>query len=758
MALSRRQFLKLAGGSGAGAAILAACRPATARLLVQSPAQIPEDLVLGVDNWYATRCAQCDSGCGLIVRVIEGRAKKVEGNPAHPVNAGKLCVRAHGAVQATYHPDRIRRPMKAIGDRSAGRFQEITWEEALDQLTSRLKQLKGANRGNAIVMATEPLSDSLRLIVSRFAAGLGQAAHAQFEPVDLVTLNTAVKRVFNADSVPHFDIANAKYVLSFGADFLMGWVSQVRHSLDYGEFRQGAGRQRGYLVHVDSRFSGTAANADEWVPVKPGAEGKLALAMAHVIVRDRLGDAQAASQLFGENPMAALQPYNPPQVSAATGVPADQIERIARSFAANQPGIAIGGGSAGAQTNGVFNLTAIYALNHLVGNVGKPGGVVLNPPAPLAGDLALKTAVPSGQYATTSFKDWQDLAGRMQRGEVQMLLVRNADLVHGLPAGLGVEDAIRDPAKLPFIVSFSSFLDDTTYYADLVLPSSLPMEDWGASVPNPAPGFQAMTFQQPVIRPFNDTRGFGDILLALAPDLGMEKDLPWQTHRDLLREEAQKLQQLKRGSIQGATFEAYWNDLLSKGAWADPGSKSASRIAVPKIDLTKPDPDAGASEADYPFALVPFPSVSLADGRNANLPWMQGTPDPITTGAWETWVEVNSLAAKEQGWKEGDMVSIESPNGRIEAAVYPNPALPRGVVAVPMGQGYKNYGRFANGRGANVFTVLAPALERETGSLAWAATRVKVAPTGRRIRIPKFEGSVIPVDYDHNVKITNGRA
>ena len=567
-----------------------------------------------------------------------GRVKKIEGNPKHPLNAGKLCVRGQGSVQALYHPDRIRRPLKPVGGRGSGNFQEITWEEALDTLVSRLGELKNAGSGDTVVVATDPVNGHLGMLLSRFTNAYG-AVYAPFEPVDQMVLRTAMERVFGTELIPDFDLENARYLLSFGADFLMGWVSQVRHSRGYGELRQGQGRERGTFVHVDSRFSGTAANADEWVPIKPGSEGKLALSIAYVIVREELGDGQAAEELFGPASLvSALEGYRPELVAEATGVSPQRIEGIAREFAANQPGIAIGGGPAGAHSNGLFNLTAIYALNHLVGNVGKPGGVIMNPAPPLDGGPMFRNGTAFARSPITPFSGWRELVGRMRSGGVNALLVRNANPVHGLPQSLDARGALE---RVPFIASLSSFLDDTTFMADLILPTHVPLEDWGDRAPNPGPGFQAIGFQQPVVRPFHETRGFGDLLLALAQELGLERDLPWGSFREVLREGAQKLQQLNRGSVSGASFEAYWNNLLQEGGWWDTNARSNAAVSVPRLDLSNPEPEFSGSEGAYPYALVPFPSISMTDGRGAHLPWMQATPDPITTAAWETWVEMN---------------------------------------------------------------------------------------------------------------------
>ena len=623
----------------------------------------------------------------------------------------------------------------------SGELLRYDWDEALDELTRNLGGLRERGASDTVTIITDPVGGHLGGVISTFAGAYG-ARHVPYEPMDQAALRMAMSRVFGQERMPEFDLKNTSYLLSFGADFLGGWLSQVRHSRGYGEFRQGD-RERGTFVQVDTRFSTTAANADTWVPVKPGAEGKLAASLAQVIISEGLG----RSASLGIAP-ATLEAFSPERVADSTGVSADRIRELARAFAddRNQPALAIGGGSAGAYTNGSFNLAAIYALNHLVGSVGSPGGVIFNPPPPPGGP-------PMASGESLAFSGWNSEVARMRKGDVNAVLVRNADPVFGSPATLDVAGALE---KVGFIASFSSFLDDTTLMADLVLPTSVPLEDWGDLPPDPGPGFQAIGLQQPVVRPFHDTRGFGDVILAVAQDLDLGSDLPWTSFREVLREGAQRLNQLNRGSVSGATFEEFWIDLVRLGGWWDEGQTSSDRIVLPEAPFTVPDAEFAGSPGDYPFTLVPFQSISLGDGRGAHLPWMQAVPDPITTTAWETWVEVNSRVADEQGLREGDIVAIESVAATIQAAVYPNPATPPEILGIPVGQGHKAFGRYAAGRGSNPLDIVDPRTDEQSGGLAWAATRVRMRPTGERIRIPKMENSVLAIDFDGTVaQITN---
>ena len=751
MKSTRRKFLKLLGGSAAGAVLFQACGVPEDELLVQAPLRMPEDMVTGLVNWYATVCRECSTGEGIVVRVMEGRAKKIEGNVDYPINRGKHSARCEAALQALYHPDRISAPLVRRGDRGAGQWDEISWTDAVSRLANELQKVRSKT---GIVMATDPVGGHLGMVVERFVSGLG-GRHVPYEPLERTTLRAAIKRVFNQDVMPDFDIERTNYLLSFGADFLNTWVSPVRYARGYGHFRQGD-RERGTLVHVDSRFSMTGANADELVFVKPGREGLLALSLAQVIISEELGDADAVEALTGGG-ATDLSGFAPEVVATQVGVAAERIRRIAHEFVENQPGLAIGGGSAAAHTNGLFNLTAIYSLNYLAGSVGREGGIVFNPPPVLSG-------VPVAP-AIASFADWQRLSAEMAQGQVEVLMLRGADPMYGIPGSVRLEAAIE---KLPLIVSFSGHMDDTTRIADLVLPESHSLEDWGSDLPDPGPGYQTVGFQQPVVRPFFESRGvhlgtksFPDVLLAVAQVLDLDLGLQGESFKDVIQAGGRELFQRGNGSVKALDFRSFWHGVLQRGGWWDTSARYAGTVPKPPQLPAADQPPwfdvPEGSDSFYPFYLAPFASTSLADGRGAWLPWLQATPDPITTVTWSTWVEINMKTAEKMSIKEGDIVKVVSPRGSIEALAYPHPGISPEVVAVPIGQGHEAGGRYAAGRGWNVLSILSPSADSDTGALAWAATRVRIVPTGRRASLPKFENSKPDLAVDegrHVIKIT----
>ena len=745
MKLTRRNFLAWAGLSAIGAVACDVIQEE--ELSLQSPRDLPEDLVKGRDNWYATLGRNATDGEGVIVRVMEGRAKKIQGNPRYPVNQGKQSVRSEAGLQALYHPDRIAGPMRRVGPRGSGEYKAIQWEpEALDILRREVRA-----RSQGMVLITEPLRGHLGMIADRFATSVG-GRHLGFESLDTTTYRAAVKGVFGQDRLPDFDIANANYIISFGADFLSTWGSSTRLSTAYGEFRQGEqrhdGGSRGYLVHVDPRFSMTAANADEWLPIRPGMEGYLALSLAYVILSEGLqAPGVDVDALTSGQGAAALEAYAPERIGGMLGIPegvhegkstAEKIRDLANNFSHHGPAIALGGDSAGAHSNGQFNLMAIYALNYLVGSVGSTGGVRFNPGSVL-GNLPATASV-------GNVRDWAGVANDIRNGATRLVMVHDANPVHGLPASLDFGSALdRDDL---FIVSFSSFMDETTVMADLILPDRVFLEDWGDDIPDPGPGYRVIGVQQPVVNPLSDLdpRSFGDLLLSTAQEMGQESELPWPTVEAALKESTETLFRSGRGtSQQAASAGELWNLMLQQGGWWD---ETATQSASPAPAGLLSNIAGQGSEPGYSgngdFYLLPFAHNTLLDGSLAHIPWMQGVPDPVTTVTWQTWVELNSHTADQMGLREGDVVSVATDSGSITGILYPNPALPPDVVAVPLGQGRRVGSDYATGgdvrESSNALDLLSANHVTENGALAWAGHRARVSGTGQSLKISKFEG------------------
>jgi len=249
--MDRRTFIKLTAITGTSAT-LASCGNPENNLIRFVP---EEELVPGVAEWKPGVCPMCASGCGLSVRVMEadvettkngqqgvvrmGVAKKLEGNSTHPVNEGGLCARGQAAIQITYHPDRITQPLKRSGTRGDGAFTMISWDQAIGELVSKLDALEGAGNQKQVAFITGGHRSHRQVLIETWLAKFGASPAVSFELFGNDVLRQANGLSFGQAQLPTFDLKNARYVISFGADFLGTWNSPVSQSMGYGHMRAG---------------------------------------------------------------------------------------------------------------------------------------------------------------------------------------------------------------------------------------------------------------------------------------------------------------------------------------------------------------------------------------------------------------------------------------------------------------------------------------------------------------------------------------
>ncbi len=716
--MKRRTFLQL-GGMTVASAFLAGCQGQNEKLI---PYLIPPDegVTPGKATYYASSCSGCPAGCGILVRVSEGRAKKIEGNPRHPVNRGRLCARGQAALQELYHPDRIQQPLRRSGPRGSGKFQKISWSEALDLLSDTLKELQQEPNTGSLALLTPQLTGSLATLTGVFMRSFGSTHHLAYELLAPDWLRLANRYSFGQPDLPFYDLAETRYLLSFGADFVENHLSPVQYGNAFGRMRQGRDTVRGHFTYIGGRMSLTGASADRWMPAKPGSEGVLALGLARLILAGSLHDKAALSNsgIRPEELLARLRNYDLQRVADATGLAKNSIVEVAREFATTRPSLAMAGESVAFQSNGLEAVRAIQLLNTLVGNLNRPGGVYPASADPSTGALLRKES---------SFSELLALIASMRAGKIKAALIKG-NPVHTVPPVTGFQEALD---TVPFIVSFATVLDDTALQAELILPDHAALESWGDVVP--LAGSRTMVYgtMQPVVTPLYDTRQFADVLLATASRLGgpLAAALPEESFVEYLKfSQAQRFSSEKEEDL-----ELLWVELLSGGGHfaPDQAPEKHYRWASSAVIADPPTPAFAGEANKFPLHLQVYPSTAFHDGRGAVLPWLQQLPDPMSTVVWGSWIEINPKTASSLGISQGDLVEVTSPRSslRLPAVVYPG--IRPDMVAIPLGQGHHGGGRYAKDRGVNPLTLLS-LLNGKEQLAAWNATRVRVTRISKK--------------------------
>lgn len=758
--LARRDFLKAAGVAAAGGAV-AGCRT-TGNLF---PMVVPDNRIIpGNPEHFATVCRECPAGCGMHIRVNDGRATKPEGNPLHPVNRGKLCMRGQSSVQGLYNPDRWRGPMLR---NARGQWTEISWTEALGRLREELTAARAAPGERAWLGRLE--TGAFDQLLRDWLAAFGFSAPLYYEEFAYESLREANRASFGQAVVPLYRFDRARCIVSFGAEFLETWISNVQFATDWAlGHSYGHTKTPAYFIDAGPRVSMTGANADEnWRP-RPGSEALLAFALAE----------RVAFHLGKPLPLPAGFPATsgrtPEQLAAETDVPADVVDRAAWRLTQAHPSLVLGPGYAQNSATAVTAHVLVNAMNDLLGNVG----------------ATVLPQTPHALGATATHAEVEAMLDRARSGGVRMLLLHHANPAYNLPGAFNTEAAL---AKIPFVVSFGWWRDETSKYAHLTLPDSYPLESWG----DYSPWAGVTGILQPAMRPVFNTRPTADVLLwqayaagpataarVLAP-LELKPGLAWAPDAAPLGSNWQESAILPSPDprafappTQARAFDAYlrrtwqlrlardgsaeeqeaaWRNLLMRGVHMTAAGQAAlgnepppARFAPPVGGAPLPTgnqpgvngdpppppqpPRAWALEPEFEgdgeYYLESFPTVQFFDGRQANRGWMQEIADPLSKLCWDNWVHVHP----DTGWKlrvaEGDILRLDSPFGHAEFPTHVDPYIRPDVLAIPLGQGHRDFGMFAVGASEAAQWLQTPRLDAGGGPIVFGV-KVRARHVGK---------------------------
>jgi anaerobic selenocysteine-containing dehydrogenase len=791
MRVNRREMLKMLGAATMGMAL-------PDELLHALP---KEGDWIPYEEYYSTGiCLQCPSGCGLRIRSVNHWPVKLEGIKDYPINQGRLCPKGQSGLQVLYDPDRIHHPLKRKGKRGEGSWEEISWEEGVGLVSQKLKILRQEGKPHRLMVVGGRYRGHMAELMARFMEAYGSPNHLGNPARGSEGILKGHFFTMGAKDFLSIHWEGVNYVLSFGASLLEASRPSLRNLWGYGALRRGRPGTRGKLVQIEPRFSVTASKADQWIPIYPGTDGVLALGIAHWIIKEKKYDQNFIDHYAfgfedwkdasGNTHMGfktlVLNEYSPKQVSSMTGIPEEIIIQIAQEFSSHRPCIAISGRGVGMQTNGTYSQMAIDSLNALVGSIDTPGGLLLQmrPPfqkwSPVQRDRIAEKGLSQPRIdgaGSMPFPFAEEipytLPERIQKGEpypAEVLFFYYTNPLFSFPEPETFRTALE---KVPFIVSFSPFMDETTMVSDLVLPDGTYFERWQDDHVEPGLGFPMFGLRSPAIeKPLHDVRNTGDVLIQIGKGLGgsVASSFPWNDFQEALKSAVRGVFLAKRGSIQAKDFDEFWNALVDRGGWWDPpyhfgewkkrfgtpsgkfefyslameqGLREASKKSSRGLDQilkelrieAKGDkvflphferPRSIGEEKEYPFHLIDYKLMTTAEGRGANQPFLQEIMGPHLKEKWSSWVEINPETAREMGIEDEDLIWVESKAGKVKAKARLFPGTDPKCIHIPYGQGHKAYGRWAKGRGINPNDLLVRDYDYLGGFVSYFSTRVKI--------------------------------
>ena len=761
MSIGRREILIGMGSAGAGLTLggLSHFFP------LDSPVTTL-DWSPGDVNYVPSTCLLCPSHCGILGRVVDDRLVRIDGNPLHPVSRGGLCPKGRAGVQMLLHPDRLTGPLERTGPAGSDEFTPISWDAAMERLLSKMHAPIERAEGTRVGISTGHVTGLMDDVMSRFLNAIGSPNMLREDYADGSA--EVISLMQGYASPPAYDLERSDLVVSFGAALSEAWWCMPQASVARDADPPDGPR----WLQVDTRLSRTAAAADSWYPVRPGTYGVLALGMMYIMLKEGLYDESwVRHQVSGYEDwtdekgrrMAGLQTLvlrhgRPDDVAERTGLSVERILELAKAFGNAERPIALWDQAVGWRAGGLADGLAIHALNALAGRLNRPGGVSVQRKFPLP-----SLSQPLSSVGT----EWPEL---------DVLFLYYSNPVASSPDQEKVRKAL---GEIPFVVSFSPFLDESARHADLILPDHTYLERWQDAPAPPSVPTPSWGLVQPIVPPLHNTRASGDVLIDLAHRLGgeTEKAFPWNSMESLVKERGYALGELDRGSVfvpevrrgelrelevrgwwipHGLSAAAFWKSLRESGGWFDPYVDDQTRTGASGLPSGKvalfpaearrrlaermpglvddilppairpPVAEEGVGN-DYPLQLLPYRLMTLASGGTTLFPWLLDSLGLLGESAWHGWVEINPQTASDLGLHEGQRVKAISAQGSFEARLRIYSGAQPGLVNAP-------YGLHAPARswGAmepfNPLTAVGAQRDPVSGHPDWYSTQIRLEP------------------------------
>ncbi len=792
MEFSRRNFIKFVAGGLGGT------------LLSPLPWKLIDDIAIWTQNWswvpvpergqfsfVNTVCTLCPGACGIQVRKVGSRAVKIEGRSDYPVNQGAVCPLGMAGLQVLYNEGiRWKAPMKRAGSRGSQKWKEISWDEAINTLATKIKGLR--DKGNPEKLAAVDGNQSrstMALLIKRLLNSIGSPNYLRMpREEDTHTMVNFLMQGINGPLT--YDLENADFILSFGCGLLDGWGSPGRMLSVWRNWATNEQQHKTHIIQVDPRASNTATKADIWLAPFPGTEAALALGMAHVIIKEKLySKAFIKNHSFGfydwfdEKGVEhkgfseiVLGKYSPKSVENITGIKRSVIIEVARKFASAHAPIALAGRGKGTFPGSLYEFMAIHALNALKGRVNNKGGTFITDDVPLVpwADVEYDSVANNGlakerldragslQYPFTRslMHKFTEVIKESQSSPVDTLLLCSANPVYTMSDNQSFIEAL---AKIPFIVSFSPFMDETSIMADLILPDHSHLEKMVDIVGPTGIPYPCYALSQPVVKPLYRTRHSGDVIISLAKRIGgtVARSFQWAHFEEALKERVSGLYDagIDKVSWEDVTKNGYWyiprhsfnkgSDIFktpskkfeffstdielalkaySRGKSFDSAvldlgiSAKGDEIYMPHYEEIKSHGD----KNEYPLHLLPVEFINLTTGWIGNPPFLNKTLFDYQIKRDDLFVEVNPKTASRYGLTEGSKVMLRTPKGEVSVRIHLFDGAMPGVIFIPFGFGHTAYDTYLKGKGVNANEIIDPVDDPLSGQPVWWNTRVKV--------------------------------
>lgn len=730
MKINRRDFIKALGLGSTTAAAACSADPLSWDPLVPMEHVYPyivqpEQVIPGTPTYFTSLCMQCSTGCGIIAKSREGRIINIEGNKEHPINKGQLCFQGQTGLQETYSPDRIAKAMQGTS--------EMSWDDAL-------KAVGNATAGKVAWIGRPRTGASNALVEQFMKAANGSVLY--WEEQGKEALKYATKSVFGIEGVPTYHLEDAHIIVSFGSDFLQssGDVVSMRGWADSRDNAHGGFISKMYTV--GPRIGLTAANTDVHISAKPGSEAGLALAIAKKLAEANGYQGPAKSILNGVDADALIK---------AADIKANLVTELVKNLSSQKGKSVILAGDLDTSASAGELALATLVLNEVAGNIGH--------------------SVVFGMENRPNLASAKDVLDALNSG-LNTVFIDDLDLVYSFSPDAKVSEAL---GKIKNVVLFSAEKNDSVSPNTLVIPTGTSLEKWGDSnsttglysisqaTMHPVNGNEIMSAEDIIIS-ISKAKGFVALTTPTATEEEVVEDILDEQKSDQIVEappvagvlppgfeaknfyaylqtwwEAVVYPQYKENGG-SADFKQFWIDSLQQGFYAVKTDATKASFQLSKLPAGKAVEFSGTGE----YSLVLFPHPYIGAGRQANRPWAREIPDPLSGFSWDTWVEIHPETADKLGLKKNHGVTLKTSKGSENVGWFGSPGVRKDTVAVVMGGGKENSGRYAK-YGISPTKLISHKLDANSGAISYVVEKASLSASSER-NAPNPQNGLIKSD------------
>lgn len=689
---ARREFLKLMGASMAMAT--AGCIRRPVQKIVPYNKQ-PEEVTFTVPNFYTSTYFDGSESLGLLVKTVDGRPLKIEGNPKHPANKGATSVRAQAHILSLYDPERLQGPRRNLLNKA--KTNRDTIEKKWAEIDA--EAIKQFAKGGVVLLSGAINSPTTKAVVGDFCQAFN-AKHVSWEPLAHEEIRDGQKAAYGESLVPTYHFDKAEVIVSIDADFLGTWLTPVTFTRQFSAGRKDI-KNMSKLVVFDSHYSLTGANADVRVRIKPSQQIDVAMGLAHeIVIKKGFGKFAGNASV-----KTALEPFA--NVSAKLAIQPELFSKIAADLIQNKgKSLVVAGGLPTLTSQATQLQVAVNFLNSVLDNEG----VTVDGKSSMAG-------------LTASYQEISDLTESLNKGIVKTVIIYGVNPIYALPSSLGFKEALK---KAEVVFYSGDRNDETGKLSEYLIPDHHALESWGdAEI-----GRGLFSIHQPTIRPMYDTRSMTLSLMTWGylAEKGPKRLRDFESTYDYLRNIWKEEIFPKLGK--GKSFEDFWEEALEVGVVGTSGGSSSARsFKAESLSLVKPRQSEG-------FELVLYPTVALGDGSMANISWLQELPDPVTKICWDNYACLSIATAEKLKGKEGSLLELTI-NGKVhKLPLHIQPGLHDDVVSVPIGYGRTDAGKVGNHVGQNSYEMVS----FEKSRPIYSGTKVEIKNTGIKYDLANPQG------------------